>query len=204
MTNCSCPGRPARPTTTWRSCATACCAPRWTWPACSTCTGRCGRAGASPTTSWGGQVAVAELARLREPNYRPPVFRVAFPGKILSAAFAPDGRTLALGDDQGGVSRLDPVTGAPKADGWAANTADVAALAFSRDGARLATGAGDGQIRLWDLGGAAPRLQAALKGHLSGIARLGFAGTAAGCPASARTARPAPGTWPPSARRAPP
>ncbi len=75
-------------------------------------------------------------------------------GHITGLAFGPDGRWLAatvnrtviVWDVEAQRSRF-------RAEGHAA---DVTAVAFSRDGSRLASGSSDGAIRLWDASTGAP------------------------------------------------
>ena len=74
-----------------------------------------------------------------------------------------DGRTMAVGDDDGSVTIWDLASGR-KRGRIAAHASAVRSLAFSPDGATLATGGQDTLIRLWDLGRLAP-LCGPLQGH---------------------------------------
>jgi len=89
---------------------------------------------------------------------RPPVTSVA------SIGVDPQGRRLAVGLEDGSILLLDAATGArinaipPRSeteDARPYSEADEArpytALAFSRDGALLAAGSGDGRLRLWSI-----------------------------------------------------
>jgi WD40 repeat protein len=69
-------------------------------------------------------------------------------------AFSPDGHTLAIGSDHGGV-RLwdvaDPAHPSPLGQPLAGGTAAITSVAFSRDGHTLASGGYGGTVRLWDV-----------------------------------------------------
>jgi WD40 repeat protein len=96
---------------------------------------------------------------------------------VQCAAFAPDGRALAVGGYytriiEGGdypywvASLLDAATGAPLGDpladdvylpDYAGHTADLTCLAFHPDGRVLVTASKDGTLRVWDVGTRQPR-----------------------------------------------
>jgi WD40 repeat protein len=114
-------------------------------------------------------------------------------GQSSCAAFAVDGRTLAVGsfDYVFAVDLWDPKTSTrrerlidrgsgsgrwrspPSAQPTGEATLSVAAVAFSADGATLAAGCSDGVIRLWDL--ASGELRQTFSGHVAAVSRLAFA-----------------------------
>jgi WD40 repeat protein len=89
-----------------------------------------------------------------------PMLHANIRGLSLSAqavVFGPDSRTLA--ETSGGTVRLWNLgAGKPTERRLDGHTSQVNALAFSPDGKTLATGAGDGLVRLWDLSPAEPKL----------------------------------------------
>jgi WD40 repeat protein len=68
-----------------------------------------------------------------------------------SVVFAPDGRTLASGHDDGAVRTWGPVTGEPRTS-CLGHENGVLSVAFSPDGKTLATSGSDKTVRLWDIG----------------------------------------------------
>ncbi|MER5318873.1 TIR domain-containing protein [Streptosporangium roseum] len=64
-------------------------------------------------------------------------------------AYSPDGETLVIGGDDGGVLLCDSTTGLPVRN-LQGHRGRVYAVTFSRSGDLLATGASDGTVRLWD------------------------------------------------------
>jgi FOG: WD40 repeat len=68
---------------------------------------------------------------------------------VLSAAFSPDGKTLATGGSNGTIRCWD-------VSSWSirqilqGNTSTVLGVAFSPDGKMLASSIGDGTVRFWD------------------------------------------------------
>jgi WD40 repeat protein len=74
---------------------------------------------------------------------------VAMDGSPLCVAFAPDGRTLALGMDGGAIRFLDLATGSEPSPTTPHSQA-VTALAFAPDGRTLASRAGRDHLYLWD------------------------------------------------------
>jgi WD40 repeat protein len=65
-------------------------------------------------------------------------------------AFSPDGRTIALGDSDGGVSLWETATGQLRRR-FSGHDGAVTALAFSPDGRRLASGGEDTTVLIWDV-----------------------------------------------------
>jgi WD40 repeat protein/DNA-binding SARP family transcriptional activator len=80
-----------------------------------------------------------------------------------SLEFAPDGRLLVLGDDQGRVRLYDTRTWRPHGHPLIAHTSAIDTVNISPDGRTLATTSTDGTTRLWDVGSGRP-LGAALPG----------------------------------------
>jgi WD40 repeat protein/tRNA A-37 threonylcarbamoyl transferase component Bud32 len=79
--------------------------------------------------------------------------RVCYRGhgcEVMCAIFAPDGREVVSGDENGAIHFWDPRTGVPRAV-WRGHKDDVNGLHFSPDGRTLASGGEDGTVRLWDV-----------------------------------------------------
>jgi WD40 repeat protein len=70
-------------------------------------------------------------------------------GWVLDATFSPDGKTLALGDENGAVTLFD--ADLCNARSFLAFDHPVYSLSFSGDGKRLAAGGMDRQVRVWDM-----------------------------------------------------
>jgi serine/threonine protein kinase len=70
-------------------------------------------------------------------------------GPIWSVAYSPDGKTLAMGIDDGSVRLWDAQSGQLMSR-IPAHTGPIWNLAFSNDGATIATASDDGFVRLWD------------------------------------------------------
>jgi WD40 repeat protein/tetratricopeptide (TPR) repeat protein len=69
---------------------------------------------------------------------------------VLDAAFAPDGKTLAMASDRGNVHLWDVATGKLR-ETLKGHSSKVNAVAFSPDGRTLASGSYDQTVRLWNV-----------------------------------------------------
>ncbi|MGW0331735.1 nSTAND1 domain-containing NTPase [Streptomyces sp. NPDC003011] len=103
-------------------------------------------------------------------------------GPVVGVGFAPDGRTLkAAARDGIRVWRLSDLR-RPRALVTLDAGADVTAVAFHTDGRTVATGHGDGAVRLWEsaTSDGRPRRLSAVPGHTGATARTAESGGADG------------------------
>ncbi|PSM50308.1 hypothetical protein C7Y66_04645 [Chroococcidiopsis sp. CCALA 051] len=71
-------------------------------------------------------------------------------GGVLSVAFSPDGKLLAMGDSNGEIRLYQVADGKPVLT-CQAHTNWVTSLAFSPDGSTLASGSSDSKVKLWEI-----------------------------------------------------
>jgi WD40 repeat protein len=83
----------------------------------------------------------------RDPSYHRLIERTGV--SYRGVAFSPDGRTLALGSEDGEIRLWEMPEGRERAV-LRGHTGSVWGLAFSPDGKQLATGGQDGRLVLWD------------------------------------------------------
>ena len=110
----------------------------------------------------------SHAGRCGDPAARPPRPPQAAAAWVIVAALSPDGRTLALGAEDGTVELLDLSTGRRRAAAGRQEPTSVA-VAFSPDGATLATGGVDGRVMVWDV--ASGQVRETFQGHEGRIGR---------------------------------
>lgn len=99
-------------------------------------------------------------------------FRLAGEQTVLSVAFAPADRVLAVGDAERLIRLWQPDTG-KVLSAWPAHESAVAAVAFAPDGKVLASAGYDGQIHFWEA--ATGRRLRTIDGHQEAVSSLAFA-----------------------------
>ena len=92
-------------------------------------------------------------------------------GDIRGIAYAPDGKTVALGGTEEAVRLWDPVTG-QQALTLNGHTGSVMRVAFSPDSKRVASASEDQTVKLWDSVTGQETLT--LKGHTGSVISVAF------------------------------
>jgi WD40 repeat protein len=128
------------------------------------------------TAAAGGSNGAVNVWDLESPDK--PVLRCTFTassGPVYSVAFAPDGKSLAVGCYEN-TFRVYDVTGkeAKAVYTLVGHDKPVYAVAYAPDGKTLATASADQSVKLWTLGDTAPEEKAVLLGHAKEVAALAF------------------------------
>ena len=98
-------------------------------------------------------------------------------GSKIASAFSPDGKSIAVGYLDGNMGGFDTGTGRQIAGQGSGHPALILAMAFSGDGAKLATADDQGTIKIWADPQKLTSKNAALstlKGHQGAITAIGF------------------------------
>ena len=98
--------------------------------------------------------------------------RIERGGPIIDVTFSPDGKTLAYSARGGPMIKLRDVSSRTVVTTQGRYDFGLACLAFSPDGAIIATGHGNGTIMLWDV--ATRTLAATLEGHSGEVYSVAF------------------------------
>ena len=72
--------------------------------------------------------------------------------KISIAAYSPDGKQIALGDEDGNMQLIDAATLRPVGPAWKAHDKGVGTAVFSADGNRILTTGEEEIARVWEAG----------------------------------------------------
>ncbi|MCS6977797.1 MAG: WD40 repeat domain-containing protein [Gemmatales bacterium] len=109
----------------------------------------------------GQQIAFVNGSRclwIWNPHTGTPLLRREAEHGLTAAVYSPDGKLLAVGDDNGGISVLSAENHEP-IHSFAAHKVAITDLAFRADGSVLASsGATDGYVYLWNVSDWEPRL----------------------------------------------
>ncbi|MBQ0983701.1 TIR domain-containing protein [Streptomyces sp. F63] len=92
---------------------------------------------------------------------------------ISTLAFAPDGRGLAIGTDDGRLQLRDPDSGEPAGPVMSGHRGGIRAVAFGAGGSRIATAGADKTIRQWDAA-TGSSIGFPLTGHAGPVGFLAF------------------------------
>lgn len=123
-------------------------------------------------TIWQADLRCAKLhdVNLAHANLAKSVF-VEPLGGLMSVAFSPDGKLLAIGDNNGEI-RLCQVADGRQLLSWKAHNAWIWLLTFSPDGHMLASASEDRTVKLWDV--SIGECLKTLQGHDGGIRSVTF------------------------------
>src|SRR5437764_741139 len=93
------------------------------------------------------------------------------PFSVIAAAWSPDGKHLALGEDDGTVEVLDAGKGSVHFS-VLGHRNHVWAAAWSPDGKRIASGSTDGTVQVWDA--TTGKLVLTYRGHSNGVQAIAW------------------------------
>ncbi|KAL6799000.1 WD40-repeat-containing domain protein [Trichoderma sp. SZMC 28013] len=109
---------------------------------------------AAPSGRW-DSVYIYDMQKFSERDLEKPETINGDFGRVWSAAFSPDCKTLATGCGDGMVRLWDPTTGM-LIQSLKGNTNQVNSVVFSSNGQKLVSASYDGMLRLWDVHAAVP------------------------------------------------
>ncbi len=111
--------------------------------------------------------------RLWDPATSKELDTIVLQEPVRAVAFSPDGRRLVVGTRKGSV-RVYETKGGKRLMDMAGHKKVIMALAWSADGALVASASGDHTIKIWDVSGEEAKEVTTFSGHTGGVYTVAF------------------------------